>query len=183
MRMLPVASLGLALLLLSGCLPQSPTVTPTPQPSSTPVFASDEEALAAAEAAYRAFQKTSDEILAEGGTRPERIDAFAVGAAADTEKEGFADFVRKGYRSTGLTTFDNFSLEAFDPLAAEGRDIVRAYLCSDVSGVNVVDLTGTSVVAPDRPTKTAFEVGFDLRPPLLLVVSSKDVWDGGGVCP
>ena len=42
-------------LLLTGCSLASPEVAPTPTPSATPVFASEEEALAAAEEAYAAY--------------------------------------------------------------------------------------------------------------------------------
>ena len=42
--------------LLSGCVPQGPEVTPPPESSTAPIFASDEEALAAATEAYEAYQ-------------------------------------------------------------------------------------------------------------------------------
>ena len=49
---------GLTALLLGGCVGE-PAPTPTPSASTAgaaePIFASDEEALAAAEAAYRAY--------------------------------------------------------------------------------------------------------------------------------
>lgn len=177
--MLPVATLALAALLLSGCVPEEAPPTAAPTPSSTPVFASEEDALAAAEAAYAEFQDTSDSILAEGGSRPERIDAVATGEAASTERQGFSEFSAKGYRSVGKTTFDNVQLESFDP--ANSSSTVRVYLCSDVSGVDVLDGSGVSVVAPTRPSRTSFEVGFDFIEGSLLV-SSKDVWTGGGIC-
>ncbi len=62
-----IALVALAVLLLSGCLPPQTTVTPTPEATAAPVFASDEEALAAATAAYAAYLAMSDQIFAEGG--------------------------------------------------------------------------------------------------------------------
>ena len=178
-----VAGVALVALLLTGCLPPESTVTPTPQPSSTPVFASDEEALAAAEAAYAEYLAVSDAILNDGGEDPDRIDTVVTGDLIATEKDGFADFRESGYRSVGATMFDNVSLQRYEPSSA-GVDVVRLYLCSDVSAVDVVDASGVSIVSPDRPERTAFEVGFDLADPStpFLVLSSKEVWTGGGIC-
>ncbi|MCU1545755.1 MAG: hypothetical protein JWP30_855, partial [Homoserinimonas sp.] len=52
------ASLALAsavVLTLGGCLAPSPKIDSPPQPTSDPVFANDEEALAAATDAYAAY--------------------------------------------------------------------------------------------------------------------------------
>ena len=67
-RLLPLAVLGAAL--LAGCLPTDPPVTPPPTSDLEPVFASDEEALAAAEEAYGAYLAAADEILSSGGADP-----------------------------------------------------------------------------------------------------------------
>ena len=188
MRILPQAA-GLLLtvvtaLLLSGCIPPGSTVTPEPLPSSTPVFASEEEALSAAEAAYREYLAVSDAILGDGGANPERIEDVVTGNVARTEKEGFLEFLTLGYQSIGQTTFGNASLQQFDPNSPDGIDLVIIYVCSDVSGVDVVDSSGTSVVSPGRPSTTAFQIGFDFREAAIdgLVISSKEVWSGPGVC-
>lgn len=179
--MLPVATITLAALLLSGCLPQTHPATPSPSPTPTPVFASEEEALAAAEAAYAAYQAAVDDILTDGGVAPDRIDSVATRDAAKVEKDGFGQFSAKGYRSIGTTKFDSVLIESYDPDAPEGLDIVRVYLCSDVSGVDVLDASGASVVSPDRPVRTSFQVGFDLVGSKLFV-SSRDVWNGSSAC-
>ncbi len=68
-----IAALGLVALTgfgvaLAGCVPDdvSPSTSATESPS--PVFATDDEALAAAEAAYTAYLSASDAMLASGGT-------------------------------------------------------------------------------------------------------------------
>ena len=55
-----LGSAGVLALALSGCA-GAPTPTPTPPSSASaaPIFASDEEALAAAEAAYERYRATS----------------------------------------------------------------------------------------------------------------------------
>ena len=78
-----------AVLLLSGCVPTSPTVTPGPLPSSTPIFATEDDALAAATAAYAAYVKISDQIFMEGGANPDRLKSVATGEQlkADVTRE------------------------------------------------------------------------------------------------
>src|SRR5690606_24012229 len=78
--------------LLSGCVQQGPEVTPPPEPSTTPIFASDEEALAAATEAYEAYLAMSDLIAQEGGVNPERIESVAVRKALADALEGFSVF-------------------------------------------------------------------------------------------
>ena len=63
-------ALGLA---LAACSTGGTPLPPAPSPSVTPVFASDEEALAAAKDAYTAYLKVSDQILVDGGANPDRI--------------------------------------------------------------------------------------------------------------
>lgn len=176
------ASGALALTAMVGC---AAAPLPPPTPSSTaaaPVFASEEEALAAATEAYAAYLSMSDQILIDGGENPERIKPFASAAMAETEMKGYANAKSKGYRSTGASRFDNLTLQSIDAAATEGA--VSAYLCSDVSEVDVVDASGDSVVSPDRPSRTPFQVVFDVAAtaPPQLVVASADVWNGSGVC-
>ena len=173
----------------SGCAAK-PAPAPTSSASSSPtpaapVFASDEEALAAATEAYANYVKVSDEILMDGGAAPERIDDYTSDAMAESEKEGFADAMTRNIRSTGGSTFYNLTIQSFSSEPEADGPIVTAYVCSDVSKVDVLNSDGVSIVAPDRPDTTPFEVGFDLAPTgaSRLVVASSDVWRGAGVCP
>jgi hypothetical protein len=112
------------------------------------------------------------------------MDEVAAATLSQFQQAAFGDFARRGYRSVGQTKYDNLRLESYDGAVLDGSGILRIYVCSDVSRVDVLDSTGKSVVSPNRPARTPFEVGFDLRPAptRTLVVSSEDVWDGGGVC-
>ena len=188
MRILPrstgVALAALATLLLSGCLPSAPVVTPEPLPTSTPVFASDEMALAAATEAYRAYLAMSDQILIDGGSRPERIEAVSTIGWAKKQMPGFREATDKGLRSTGGTTFDTVSLQRYDAGSPDGVDIVQVYLCIDVSAVNVFDSSGASVVKSTRPGRSAVEVSFDSASEgaRKLLVASVDPWPGTDFC-
>jgi len=179
MRLAPLALAAALLLTLAGCVP-STHPSASPRASATPVFASDADALAAAEKAYAAYLKVSDEILIDGGSRPERLEPYVSASLYAEEKKGFEQTAANGWHSTGGTSYDHFSLEAYDP---SDRDaFVTAYVCSDVSRVDVLDSRGVSVVSPNRPERTAFEVTFALAHSRTLVLASNDVWTGDGVC-
>jgi hypothetical protein len=175
-----------ALLSIAGCVPSTaePAVTPSATASAAaPVFASDEEALAAARGVYEQFVSTIDTVMAENGARPERIDEFAVPALADEEKKGIQEFVTKGYKVAGRASVTNAVLQS--RVNDSGlKKVVTLYVCMDVSGIEVVDSTGTSIVEDTRPDRAALEVTFDAQKEKLteLVVASKSAWNGGGVC-
>lgn len=173
------------MLALSGCVPTAEPDPIPPTPTVTPVFATEEEALAAAEAAYREYLAVSDAILADGGRDRARLQSVATGEALQIDTDGFAEFEANGLRSVGLTTYSGFSLQSYDPSAPAGANVVRAYVCADVSKVDVLDAHGASVVDPSRQSVTRFEVGFDQvsNKTRALIVSSKDVWSGDTSCP
>jgi len=168
------------LLALAGCVPVDSKPSATPSASATPVFASDAEALAAAEKAYAAYVHVSDQILIDGGAHPERLKPITSATLYADELKGFQLTAKNGWHSTGGTTYDHFSLEKYNP--RDPSELVVAYVCSDVSHVDVVDSAGTSVVSPDRPERTPFEVTFALEETEKLVIASDEVWTGGGVC-
>ncbi len=180
MRIIALAALTL---LLTGCVPADPVVTLVPVPSTTPLFASDADALKAAEDAYAAYLKVSDQILADGGADPGRIDAVATPSVAKDEKKGYAIFQQDGYKQVGLTTFDSASLQQYIAASPNGKGIVTIYVCANVAGVNVFGPSGQSVVSPSRPDRTPFEVSFDVAANShSLLISEKDVWEGKSFC-
>ncbi|QNO38421.1 hypothetical protein H4J02_05275 [Protaetiibacter sp. SSC-01] len=170
-----VAPAMLAALLLSGCVPSDPTPTPPPTPDATPVFASEEEALAAAEEAYGKYLETVAVVMADGGAKPERLRPLLTEELFEQESAGYEEFASNGWRGVGSTTF-TMQLQRAD-LAAGG---VVAYVCDDRSGLDIVDAEGRSVVLGDRPDLAASVVEFVWHDSLVL--SSQEAWDGGGVC-
>jgi hypothetical protein len=170
-----VATVVLAALLLSGCLPQQPTATPTPDPTAAPIFATDEEALAAATAAYAAYVQLADQIFVEGGVNPERLSSVATGEFLDASVKGFEEVQAKGWVSTGGTTFRGASLQSY--LEDSRTGVVTIYICEDISAVDVVDKSNVSVVSPDRPDSTTFQAIFDVDGAGSgLVLASREVW-------
>jgi len=148
-----------------------------------PLFASDEEALAAARTTYEAFLEVTDTVVAEGGANPERIDEFATPEIAILEKDGAQEFSENEYRLTGRTRLASLSFQS--QFSDEtGQLVVTAYACVDVSQVQVQDEEGVSVVSADRPDQSAFEVSFTSsgsNSPVL-IVAANERWYGDGVC-
>jgi hypothetical protein len=147
------------------------------------VFASDEEALAAARAHYEQFVATVDTVLLENGVSPERIDEFASPELAEKEKQGISEFAAKGYRMSGRALITNAVLQSRSE-SSDIANVVTLYVCMDVSDIDIVDSNGNSVVESTRPDQNAFEVTFDARSSgsMQLLVTSESVWNGGGVC-
>ena len=172
---LVAAGAAVLLVVLAGCDEPPPHVTPVPTPSVTTVFASDEEALAAAEEAYRAYLAVADQIFAEGGADPERLSAVAAPPQLTVDLQGFEEVVEEGQHSVGLTTFRDIALQRYDPTVSE--DTIIVYLCEDVSGVDVLDRHGSSLVTPSRPNLVTYQVsfGFDFQANQLMV-SDKEAW-------
>jgi hypothetical protein len=130
-------------------------------PSSTPLFASDEEALAAAEEAYAAYVSLTDEILAAGGQGVERLGTVATGRQLELDTAELRKVASLGYRAVGATATSDFTLQSYDSAASVGDAVVTAYVCEDVSAVDIVDRTGISVVRGDRPNRVKYALSFD----------------------
>lgn len=185
MRISPPA-VGLALavtLLLSGCLPQQPNASPTPQPSSTPVFASEEEALAAAEAAYAEYLAVSDAIAADGGANAERIVPLITEERESEEMALFQSLATEGLHTAGLTTFDSMVLQDY---VEEGgsKASLTTYVCLDVTNVRVLDASGADVTPSGRQNKLPLEVAFGAAAmsPIDIRVARSDSWGGDDFC-
>jgi hypothetical protein len=167
-------------LLLAGCVPTSPSPSPTPEASSTPVFASEEEALAAAEEAYAAYQAASDAVGASGGLDLAPLEPLLTDEQLQREKEGFELYRSNNWRTTGASTFDSVRLQSYE--AGEPAR-VTVYLCSDVTMLRLIDATGADVTPPERPNRIPLQVSFEVRSgqaqPL---VSGSDVWEGDNFC-
>jgi hypothetical protein len=175
-----VAALAITVALaVTGCVATPGGTKPTPSPSATPLFSSDEEALAAAEEAYAAYVSVTDAIFAEGGVGLDRLSEVATGSQLSIERTGLEEMANKGYRSTGATAFDHMEIQRYSEGLSDDAEVV-VYLCQDISAVDVLDSTGRSVVTEDRPNRISYEVSFDAEDGdvLRLLVSDRVPWNG-----
>ena len=180
MRTAPALLTVLAVCLaLTGCVPDDDPIVLDPEPSVSPIFESDEEALAAAEEAYGAYLAVVDQIRMDGGSNANRLEEVATDPVLSSELAGFAELVTRGHRTVGLTSYDTVSLQQFDRFASVA--VVLIYVCEDFTAVDVVDADGVSVVGADRQLRWPLVVGFDSNAGTLKV-STVDDWTGEDFC-
>jgi len=172
------------LLALAGCVPVDSHGSPSPHASATPVFASDAEALAAAEKAYAAYLKVSEVITADGGAGPHRIDSYVTADQAPREHETYAYFSKNNLHTAGTAKFSSPALEqmVFDEGGAAELTI---YTCVDASDVRVLDASGVDVTPANRDDLTPLEITLvsSKKTRSHLLVSESSRWSGSGVCP
>lgn len=169
----------------SGCgASPEPTATPTPAATdaAAPIFASDEEALAAAVAAYEAYAEASDAIAADGGAEPERIDPFVTDQFAVSARQEFKALEEVKGHFEGRISYDSVSLA--ERTQEDGAAQVSVYLCRDVSGVRALTSDGKDITPSDRaervPTQAAF-ISSESDPSVLLVDEISQ-WPGDDFC-
>lgn len=175
-------STGVLALALSGCIgAPDPTPTPSSPTSAAPIFASDEEALAAAEAAYREFEEVSQSIASDSGEHPERIEAVATPTYAQQLLAEFAQYRELEIRAEGSVKLDSFSL--VEQRYGDADVEVMIYLCRDVSGVRVLNATGADVTPDDRVSRTPLTASLlaegDRED---LLVDGIELWSGEDFC-
>ncbi|TFB64604.1 hypothetical protein E3N86_02940 [Cryobacterium sp. Hz7] len=177
----------LGTLALTGCtpepVPQAPQASETTAPTDAPVFASDEEALAAATEAYAAYLAVIDMVLADGGKDTSQLVDVTAEEALRAETDSANLYTDNGYRSVGSTAFDSVQLQSIKD-DGRGHTAVTAYLCSDVTRVDVVDSTGASVVPNDRVDRFPLTITFQNSSAASndLTITSSESWSGKNYC-
>ncbi|MBX3104143.1 MAG: hypothetical protein KF867_04120 [Cryobacterium sp.] len=161
LRIVSLFVAAVCLLGLTGCDPAPAIYSPAPAPSITPIFKSDEEALAAAKEAYERYLDVTDRILKNADSDIGELASVLGGKQLEVEIEGAKDFRSKAWSAVGEVILKGGTLQQYDRFATAGRAIVVAYICEDVSGVDVLDSSGKSVVDVNRPATTLYEVVFD----------------------
>jgi hypothetical protein len=176
-----VGVLAVLLTTLSGCGTETPVAIPTQQPTSTPIFASDEEALAAAQEAYAAYVVISDDIFADGGTGVDRLKAVVTSDQYEKEIVEYREVEDGGLHTSGRTKLDRVSLQNYDVSAMDGVKLVSLYACLDLSDVRVLNSRNEDVTPPDRDDRLPFETGFDFVEGHLLMAGGQP-WSGKDFC-
>lgn len=158
------AAVALVLLAATGCQPE-----PAPSPSGA-AFATEAEAFAAAEETYRAYVDALNQVDLSDPETFEAVYAWTTGDASAGEKKSLTGMHADGWTVTGNTSIRQIQPFTFDT-TADATVVLR--VCTDVSGVQVLDAAGESVVAPDRPAIQASEASFvgDTSSPTDLLIS------------
>lgn len=180
MRTLPTLALSVlavaTLTGLTGCLDTTPHPPATPTP--TPLFATEDEALEAATAAYAEYLRVSNSISSEGGVRAERLAQYTTPDRLEVELTSYAAFAQTGHRQVGSALLASVVLAHFSQDAG-GAEVVL-YTCIDSSHTSFVDLNSVDVTPRNRETRQTLEVIYEFMPsPRLADVS---LWTGSSVC-
>ncbi|TQL47771.1 hypothetical protein FB562_0841 [Homoserinimonas aerilata] len=163
-------------LALTACTTPAPTPKPSPT-SSAPVFASDEEALAAAEQTMADYWVVMNTIFQEGGANPERIELHAEGRWLEKSISSANLLSKAGERQEGAITADSMELQQ-----VFGRGLnttVITYACNDFSAREVIDSDGRQVdlsgVRPRKGYQLTFSV--DSLDPIVLKLTDTEYWE------
>lgn len=146
----PAAVVVLAALgCLAGCAP-----TPTPSPTPTAAFASEEEAYAAAEKVYRAYNDALNEVDPVDPATFEPLFVLTSGAFEAADRKFFSAMHADGHLISG----DAVVLSVAGDSASTDYGQIALHVCLDVSAVKIVDANGASLVASTRPDVYALSV-------------------------
>ncbi|PXA70683.1 hypothetical protein [Cryobacterium arcticum] len=178
--MVTLACAGILLLLPVSACAAEPTPAPTSAPpTAAPVFATDEEALAAAEEAYANYLSRSSAIAHGGGVDAQLMTEVATGEALETEIGSFEEMSKAGTVGVGELQFDTLTVQSLDLSSGS----LSAYVCLDVSGSDVVDGSGVSTLSEGRVERLPLEIGFVYdRDGGRLLLERTRTWDGENFC-
>jgi len=167
----PLVALAILALAAAGCVP-----TPEPTPSA-PAFTSEAEAFAAAEETYRAYVDALNQVDLSDPETFEAVYAWTTGDANAGERTTFSQMHADGWLVKGTTAFDGFRPVSF---TSDAPVSVVAELCLDVSGVDVFDRDGNSVVPAERLDRQPVVVTFLESGSTLthLTIDASDAMDG-----
>ncbi len=176
------AALAVAFVLV-GCVPTTTPASPAPRPSATPVFATEAEALAAATEAYAAYQKTLDDAFSSYENT--LLSKVASGAALSKAKDSVANYQKVRKRQTGRASIDTVSfVDTPSALLGDHKSLfAQAYLCLDLSQVDVLDGDDRSVVpaGAERRFPIIASLVWD-RSLKKLLVDEDESWSGENFC-
>jgi hypothetical protein len=143
--------------------PSSPTPTPPPTPTPTPTLSDEEQAIADAEAALRAYYDVEDLIDSDAAAvDPAVFETVAMSDALTLLQLSLNAYTSNGWRSVGDTVITQVSVAQVDLTndpAAFQVPIVELRRCYDVSGSRTFDADGNDVTNPNRQEQGVTLVG------------------------
>lgn len=176
MRLLPVLAISIASLTLVGCSTTTPQAIPTSSAvEQAPAFASDEEALAAAQAAYAEYLSVSDQIARDGGSNPERLKTLLSEDLFRDQVKTYEDIQSQNLHAVGESKFSNFKL------MKNASSAISNYVCLDVSQIRVQNSAGEDVTPEGRPSLIPLALDWSVSNQGL-VMNKSEVWTGANFC-
>lgn len=146
---------ALAVAMLAVATATACTPVPAPTPTPTPVFATEEEAFAAAEETYRAYVDALNQVNLADPKTFEEVYQWTTGEANAQDRVIFSRLHAEGVTIGGKSLVDRFTAISTD---VSSDVLVAAVACLDVSSVTLVSANGESTVDPSRPKVQTLEV-------------------------
>ena len=181
-----LAALGALALMLTGCVgateaTPTPTSTQVAPTESAPIFASDEEALAAAVGAYQSYLDVAQMIGEDGGRDPERILDVASASYSEPAIAEYEALNERGYRITGRGDISATSL--IERSAPHELPEVSIYACVGVGTTLLVNEAGSDITPKDRKQVVPMVLGFTAETSAQhLLLNTSDPWSGDDFC-
>ena len=148
-RIVAVAVVALGVGALAGC-----TTEPEPAPTPTAAFANEEEAFAAAEKVYRAYNEAGN--ARRTGSPDADPQQFLVGAALESDMDTQNLLMADGLSTAGRATIISINGKVSEP--AGSVSTVTMTVCTDVSALLLLDDAGADITPADRGEVVALEV-------------------------
>ncbi|WP_394554560.1 hypothetical protein ACDF64_07680 [Agromyces sp. MMS24-JH15] len=168
-----------SVLCFAGCSDAAPAATVEPSESvAAPVFASDEEALAAAVDTYEKYLDLSAEVSQEGGVNPERLLPLLDQSYGQKIVEEFQGMERVGLHVVGRGIASAYRLIEY----STSTEDISVYACQSVGSTRIIDVDGSDITPPDREQVIPMVLVFhaDLDAGALLSGSTR--WSGASFC-
>ncbi len=147
--------LTVALGCLTGC---APTPASSPTPTSTPAFASEEEAFAAAEEVYRAYNDAVNARANGTGGAEADPQQYLTGLALEGDIDTQNLLASGDLQVSGDAAIVTFAAETAD---LDGdTPTMTGIVCIDVSDVSLIDRSGVDVTPLGREDKITQRVVF-----------------------
>jgi hypothetical protein len=168
----------LGVVALTGCTPSAP---PTATPTSTAIFSSEDEALAAATDVYQQYNAAFDQALANGGEDMSGLrDLVTDEHFVELDKPGTID--SNGWHTEGSSSFSVKSVASYE--ADTESAAISVNLCRDLSNVRVMDSAGLDVTPETWPAVVPLKVSFASSEsnPKSFLVSTVASWSAQDSC-
>lgn len=180
-RSLAAAALVLGLAAALAACDAEPVAPPSAPPTSPapPIFASDEEALAAAEAAYAAYAAVDAEISSHGGADRKGLSEAVGPPFLEELNSDYDEMARLGYTATGAVELRSMRLVEY--VATGDPELIRAYACIGVGETRIFDSRGTDVTPDDRKAVVAVILEFEATGDQVRLVRS-EAWASDTFC-
>lgn len=165
---------------LAGCSDTTRIPDPTPEATADPLFASDEEALAAAVEVYERYLVAADDALNDPELPLDNLNAIASDALTENIVAIRSNLEEQGLSIVGYRTIVNSIFQS--SVTEQSSTDVSFYVCESVADTDILNADGMSMVEEDRLVLSEWmpTVSFDGSSEGEVV--ARELWQGGGIC-